>query len=203
MCKATTVLFQSEQEKTEVGKGVRKRQRTSQPSQYSSCTASSAGSCEEDSGGCSNNTPVFCRITHSSFCDEMCNPETKSCKERTLHRERQARACSQPPPPTLLHDQLSVRCIHQLELHRDRQREYCARLRARREPPPSHISPQPGDSMLVDVPELQPASAPGVPSPSHSDCVREANHIKQQRCRANHRAQPVHSPPKPDFQTLC
>ena len=57
MCKDTTVLFQSEQEKAEVGKGVRKRQRTSRPGRYSSCTASSAGSCEEDSGGCSNNTP--------------------------------------------------------------------------------------------------------------------------------------------------
>ena len=80
LCKATTVLFQSEQDKTEVGKGVRKRQRTSQPSQYSSRTASSAGSCEEDSGGCSNNTPIFCRIKHSSSCDEMCNPESKNTK---------------------------------------------------------------------------------------------------------------------------
>ena len=41
------------------------------------------------------------------------------CKERTLHQEHQARARSQPPPPTLSHDQLSVRSIHQLELHHD------------------------------------------------------------------------------------
>jgi hypothetical protein len=120
--------------------------------------------------------------------------DRRRSKERTQHRERQARARSQPPPPTLSHDQLSARRIHQLELHRDRQWEYRARLRARREPPPSHVSPQPGDSMLVDVPKLQPASAPSVPSPSRSDRVREANRIKQQRWRANRQAQPVHLP---------
>lgn len=126
--------------------------------------------------------------------------DTRHSRETTLHRERQAQARSRLLSPTLSPTALSSCCIHQLELHCDRQREYRARLCACCENHPSPNMPSAGDPMLVDIPKVDTPTAPKVPSPSHSIHVRQADRTKQQRCGANRQKQPVHTPVNNDHE---